>query len=237
MRPGEVFALLGPNGAGKSTIVRSIVGLQAPTSGRVSVAGFDLAADPVAAKERLGYLPEVARLYEALTPREHLVLVARLHGIPDEVSKVSLERMLELLELGASVDAPIASFSKGMKQKVALAGALLPSPPVLVLDEPMSGLDAEAALVIRELVREAATRGRCVLYTSHVLEVVERVADRVAILVRGRIAALGTLAEVKALSGSRGDLAEAFAALVRSEDPRTRARAVLDAGAPPAATS
>lgn len=228
-RYGEVFALLGPNGAGKSSIVRALVGLHAPSAGAVRVAGFDLAVDPVSAKERFGYVPEVAQLYEVLTPREHLELVARLHRIPDGRSGPAAEKLLAALDLARVADAPIATFSKGMKQKLALAGALLPSPPVLILDEPMSGLDAEAALVVRELVREAAARGRCVFYTSHVLEVVEKVAHRVAILMKGKLVALGTLDEVRAQAGSRGDLAQTFASLVRSEDPRARASALLDA--------
>ncbi|MBI3818652.1 MAG: ABC transporter ATP-binding protein [Planctomycetes bacterium] len=228
VRAGEVFALLGPNGAGKSTIVRAMVGLHAPTAGTVTIAGFDIVTNPVEAKRRLGYLPESAQLYEALTAREHLALVARLHRIPETRAADAIERVLELLDLKNVIDAPIASYSKGMKQKTALAGALLSDPDVLILDEPMSGLDAEAALVLRSLVRELAARGRCVLYTSHLLDVVEKVADRVAILVKGKLAALGTLSEIRAQAGSNGDLAEVFATLVRSEDPASRARQILD---------
>lgn len=228
VRGGEVFALLGPNGAGKSTIVRALVGLHAASSGTVRVAGHDVASAPLEAKQNLGYLPEVAQLYESLTAREHLVLVGRLHRLDPARAAAQIGALLAALDLAEQADAPLASYSKGMKQKVALAGALLPDPKVLVLDEPLSGLDAETALVVRALVREAAARGRAVLYTSHLLDVVEKVADRVAILVRGSIAAIGTLAEVRAAAGGRGDLAEIFATLVRSEDPSARARAILD---------
>jgi ABC-2 type transport system ATP-binding protein len=227
VRTGEVFALLGPNGAGKSTLVRALVGLHAPSSGVVRVAGFDLATQPIEAKERLGYIPETAQLYESLTAREHLTLVARLHRIPDSESPTKIGALLEMLDLGAAADSPIASYSKGMKQKAALAGALVSDPRVLILDEPMSGLDAEAALMVRALVREFASAGRAVLYTSHLLDVVEKVADRVAILVRGKLAALGTLDAIRASEGLRGDLAEVFAALVRSQDPNERAREIL----------
>jgi ABC-2 type transport system ATP-binding protein len=233
VRPGEVFALVGPNGAGKTSLVRAIVGIHAPTSGTVRVAGFDLATDPISAKEKLGFLPEVAQLYESLTAREHLTLVARLHGIADSDSAPRIEGMLETLELLEAADAPIATFSKGMKQKTALAGALIAGPEVLVLDEPMSGLDAEAALMVKGLVRELAASGRAVLYTSHLLDVVEKVADRVAILVKGKVAAMGTLTEIRATAGVSGDLGKLFATLVRAEDPNERARELLRRAAKP----
>lgn len=227
VQAGEVFALLGPNGAGKSSIVRALVGIHAPTSGTVEIAGIDMTANPVAAKEALGYLPEVASLYESLTAREHLTLVARLHRLPGAAA-ASIERILESLDLLPFADHVIASFSKGMKQKTALAGAILADPEVYILDEPASGLDAEAALILRSLVREAAARGKAVLYTSHLLDVVEKVADRAAILVQGKMVAIGTLEEIRAQAGVRGDLASVFATLVRSEDPSLRAKALLD---------
>jgi ABC-2 type transport system ATP-binding protein len=227
VREGEVFALLGPNGAGKSTLVRALVGLHPATSGSVRVAGFDLATHPLEAKQSLGYIPETAQLYESLTAREHLTLVGRLHRIPEDRLPTKLEFLLGALELAEAADSPIASFSKGMKQKTALAGALLPDPRVLILDEPMSGLDAETALTIRALVRELAAAGRTVFYTSHLLDVVEKVADRVAILVRGRIVALGSLASIRESAGVEGDLARVFASLVRAQDPNDRAREIL----------
>jgi ABC-2 type transport system ATP-binding protein len=229
VRRGEVFGLLGPNGAGKSTIVRALVGLHAPTSGRVEVAGFDLAVDPVSAKERLGYVPEVVRLYEALTPREHLILVARLHRLEETAARAAIDRQLGLLDLAEAADRPITSFSKGMKQKVVLAAALLPDPEVLILDEPLSGLDAETTLVAREVVLLAAAEGRAVLFTSHVMEIVEKLCTRIAILVAGRVAALGSMEDIRAAAGSGGDLTQLFATLTRSEDPAATARALLAA--------
>lgn len=227
-REGEVFALLGPNGAGKSTIVRALVGLHNSTSGNIYIDGIDMEQNPVEAKRRIGYLPEVAQLYEALTAREQLMLIARLHRVPEAAAANRIQQLLQILELLPFADSQIASFSKGMKQKTALAGALLPDPKILIFDEPMSGLDAEAALVLRSLVREFAARGRTVLYTSHLLDVVEKVADRVAILVQGKLAAVGTMDEIRAQAGSRGDLSAVFSALVRSEDPADRARQLLD---------
>jgi ABC-2 type transport system ATP-binding protein len=232
---GEVFALLGPNGAGKSTIVRALVGIQPPTSGRVRVFGFDMGAEPVKAKELLGYVPETTQLYESLTAREYLTLAARLHRIPDAASRVKIERFLEIWNLAESADEPLASFSKGMKQKVAILAALVSGPRLLVLDEPMSGLDAEAALVLRALVREHAARGGTVFYTSHVLDVVEKVASRVAVLVQGKLAALGTLDEIRAQAGVQGDLGAVFESLARTGDPVRQARALLDESARPAA--
>jgi ABC-2 type transport system ATP-binding protein len=234
VRAGEVFALLGPNGAGKSTLVRAIVGIHDATSGSIRVAGRDVAAEPVQAKENLGYVPETSQLYEALTASEYLTLAARLHGLPDSESKNTIAGLLESLDLRSAAGDPLATFSKGMKQKVAIAAALLPDPPILILDEPLSGLDAETGLVLRSLVCEFAQRGRTVLYTSHLLDVVEKLADRVAILVAGKIAAIGTLEEIRAQAGTGGDLASVFSQLTRTEDPLARARSLLDRAKRPA---
>lgn len=231
---GEVFALLGPNGAGKSTIVRAIVGLHAPTSGSVFVGGFDVSAEPVRAKRCFGYVPETSQLYESLTAVEYLTLVARLREIPDSESRPTIDCLLAAWDLAEAASAPLASLSKGMKQKVAILAALLSGPRILILDEPLSGLDAGSALVVRALVRAFAERGGTVFYTSHLLDVVEKVADRVAILVEGNLVAVGTVAEVRSQSGAAGDLGSVFASLARTGEPRELAREILDAAGAPA---
>lgn len=229
---GEVFGLLGPNGAGKTTTVRAMVGLLAPDAGRVEIAGYDMARDPLEARRRLAFVPDGAPLYQNLSARAHLALTGRLHGLAEAELRSEGDRLLAALELFERADDPIASFSHGMRQKAALACALLVRPALLVLDEPLSGLDATTTAVIKEVLRGWANRGACVLYTSHLLDVVERVCDRMAILDHGRLIALGSLDELRAQAHTAGTLEQVFAALTRSGDSAARARAVLGAFSP-----
>jgi ABC-2 type transport system ATP-binding protein len=229
VEPGQVLGLLGPNGAGKSTTLKAVVGLKRPTRGAITLAGIDAVNDPVRARRKLGYLPELPALYEALTPREHLLLFARLHGIADAVALQRIETLLELLKIRDVLDAPIATFSKGMRQKVLISAALLHDPEVVILDEPLSGLDAETAGLLKALLQEMKRRGKAVVYTSHILDVVERVADSMVVLHQGRVVAAGDLAALRARAGSDADLDQVFRILTAAEDPLARARALLDA--------
>lgn len=226
---GEILALLGPNGAGKSTTVKCIVGLLRPDAGSVEVDGIDAWREPIAARARIGYLPEVARLHDALTPWEFLLLKGRLFDLDDPTIRARGERLLAgfgLLERG---DEPMAGFSKGMLQKVSIAGTLLTEPKLLVFDEPLSGLDVTTTLVVKELMREFAARGGAVLHCSHLLDVVETTAHRIAVLDHGRLLALGTAAELRQQTGAAADthLDAVFRALVRASDPTAVARAIL----------
>ena len=197
VRPGQILGYLGPNGAGKSSTVKVLCGMQSPTAGEVRVAGFDVSKDPLEAKRRLGYVPESGALYEALTVEEHLLLFGRLYGMKDaEISRRAMESV-NFLDLAAQYGDRVSSLSKGMRQKVLIAGALLHNPEVLLFDEPLSGLDVNSALLFRELVRALAASGKAVFYCSHVLEVVEQLCDRVVILDRGRVVADGPMAELK----------------------------------------
>jgi ABC-2 type transport system ATP-binding protein len=226
---GEVLALLGPNGAGKSTAVRCVVGLTPPDAGRVTVDGIDAHADPDAARRRIGYVPEVARLYESLTPNEYLLLKGRLFDLPDDRIAAAAARLLAGFGIAERADEPMASFSKGMLQKVSLSSALLTEPRLLVLDEPLSGLDVETAFTVKEVIREFARRGGAVLYCSHILDVVQNVAHRLAVLHHGRLLACGTLDELRAQAGSDAgaDLDSVFRQLTESLDPAVTARALL----------
>lgn len=224
---GEVLGLLGPNGAGKTTAVRILCGLLPPTRGEVRIGGVDLAADPVAARRQISFVPDGAPLYTNLSPRQHLQLVGRLHGMDEARIESESKRLLEALELGPRIDDAIGQFSRGMRQKAALACAILPRPPLLVLDEPLEGLDAPTTAVIKEVLREWARAGGAVLYTSHLLDVVERVCDRMAILAQGRLVALGSLNELRSRSGADGTLEEVFRAVTQAEDPVLKARQVL----------
>ncbi len=230
--PGEVFGLLGPNGAGKTTSVRILCGLLAPDEGRARVDGHDVAEDPLAARRRLTFVPDGAPLYRALSPRRHLALVGRLHGMEEARIAEEGERLLVALELSERADDPVGQFSHGMRQKTALACALLPSPALLVLDEPLSGLDAPTAAVVKAVLRGWADRGGAVLYTSHLLDVVERVCDRMAILDRGALVAIGSLEELRSLARVEGTLEQVFAAVTRAGDPAEKARGVLGGARP-----
>ncbi len=227
IRSGELFGLLGPNGAGKTTALRLLCGLLAPDAGRVEIAGHDLALQPLLARRQLGYVPDGAPLYSNLTPFEHLCLVGRLHGLEESHLTGEARRLLDALELSERSDDPIGSFSRGMRQKVAIACAILPRPKLLVLDEPLTGLDVSSTMVIKALMRGWADRGGAVLVTSHLLEIVERVCDRIGILADGRRLAVGSLAELRNQAGGGTTLEEVFRSLTRSEDPAAVAGRIL----------
>lgn len=226
---GEILALLGPNGAGKSTTVKCLVGLLRPDAGSIQVDGLDALAQPTEARRRIGYLPEVARLHEVLTPWEFLRLKGRLFDVAEADIQRRGERLLAgfgLLERG---DEPMVGFSKGMTQKVSIAGALLTEPQLLVFDEPLSGLDVTTTLVVKELMREFAARGGAVLHCSHLLDVVETTAHRIAVLHQGKLLACGTAAELRAQVGASAGahLDSVFRTLVHASDPVAAAKALL----------
>lgn len=226
--PGEVLGYLGPNGSGKSTTVKMVTGLLRPDDGTVTFDGVDVTRDPVRFKARLGYVPEEPHVYPHLTGWEHLVLVGRLRGLSDRVIARRADRLFELWGLGADRHVALSAYSKGMRQKVLIAAALLHDPDLVVLDEPMSGLDATAMLVFRELLAELQARGKCVLYSSHELDAVERTATRVAILSRGRVVACDRVESLRALMQS-ASLEDVFTRLVVHGDPSVTARAIADA--------
>lgn len=186
---GEICGYLGPNGAGKSTTMRILGGLLRPTSGVAAIAGHDVHAEPMQAKRRLGYVPESGALYSLLSAREHLALVCDLHEVEPSEGARRTEQLFERFQLTKVADRRIDTLSKGQKQKVALATAFVHEPTVLILDEPLNGLDVEAARALRELMAGVAERGGAILYSSHILDVVERVCHRAIILHGGRIVA------------------------------------------------
>jgi ABC-2 type transport system ATP-binding protein len=227
VRAGEVLGLIGPNGAGKTTALRILCGLSPADAGTVTVAGFDATREPLEARRRMAFVPDGAPLYANLSPRAHLRLVARLHDLDEQAAEREADHLLAGLDLADRGDDPVGQFSRGMRQKAALACALLPKPPLLVLDEPLNGLDAPTAAMIKEVLRAWADRGGAVLYTSHLLDVAERVCDRIAVLAKGRLVGLGSLPELRARSGRDGTLEQVFSALTDAEDPAARARALL----------
>lgn len=227
---GEVFGLLGPNGAGKTTTVRMLCGLLPPSSGSIELAGHDVAGAPLEARRHIGFVPDGAPLYPNLSPRQHLRLVGELHGLEAGEASTEGDRLLDRLGLAERADDPVGQFSRGMRQKTALACALVHRPPLLVLDEPLSGLDAPTAAVFKEALRGWADRGGAVLYTSHLLDVVERVCDRMAIVARGELVGIGGLSELRERAGHSGTLEQVFGALTDTEDPAQLARELLGDG-------
>jgi len=189
--PGEVFGLLGPNGAGKSTTLKMLATLLKPTGGRGRVAGFDLVSAANDVRRHLGYVPEGADLYDVLSGAEFLDLVAALHSLDPDVASARRKELGERLELSGELDKAVGEYSKGMRQKLLLIAALQHDPSVLLLDEPLDGLDVAAQEELKAMLREKAAAGGAVVYSSHILEVVEKVCDRVGILHRGELAALG----------------------------------------------
>jgi ABC-2 type transport system ATP-binding protein len=215
---GELFALLGPNGAGKSSTVKVLTGLSKPSTGIVRINGIDVTEDPVEVKRHIGYVPENAMLYESLRPGEYIDLVGELRHMPREQVKQRRDELFEVFGL-TDDDKPklLSEFSKGMKQKVLLISALIHNPDVLILDEPLSGLDANAALIIKGVIKRFVESGRTVFFCSHVLDVVERIADRVGIMNKGQLAAIGTPQEILSATG-QSSLELAFNVLTGGAD-------------------
>src|SRR6185503_17681657 len=198
---GELYALLGPNGAGKTTTLRMIAGLLPPDCGSIAIFGIDALADPVAAKRVTAWLPDEPMIYDKLSPLEYLEFVAGLWGVERERAERNAAELLEVLELGRHAHARCEGFSRGMKQKVALAGALIHDPSLIMLDEPLTGLDAAIARQVKDLLVARVRAGAAIILTTHILEVAERLADRIGIVARGRLVAEGTLAQLKSTTG------------------------------------
>lgn len=222
LRPGEIVGYLGPNGSGKSTTAKMLTGLLRPTGGQVLLDGRDIHEDLVGFRRRLGYVPEEPLLYPFLSGREFLQLMGRLRELPESLLDRKIDALIELFGLGGAADQSISAYSKGMKQKVLISAALLHDPDVLILDEPDSGLDVTMALVLRHLVQALAARGKAVLYSSHVLDLVEKLCARVIVLSRGRVVADDSVDGLRRLRAS-GSLEEVFGQLVLRQDPEQTA--------------
>jgi len=205
---GEIFGLLGPNGAGKTTTLRMIVGLLPPDSGRIEIYGVDALADPIAAKKMIAWLPDEPMLYDKLTPLEYLEFIAGLWRIDARYAEGQAQFLLEALELWPHRHERCEDFSRGMKQKAALAGALIHDPKLLLLDEPLTGLDAAVARQVKNLLIDRAKQGCTIILTTHILEVAERLVDRIGIIQRGELVAEGSLDELRQRSGQLGSSLE-----------------------------
>lgn len=212
---GEVFGFLGPNGAGKTTTIKMIVGLLQPSSGTVRVAGYDVQREPLKAKATVGYVPDTPNLYAKLSGRELLRFVGDLYELPRTQVERRIEELLKLFDLVGAADDTIDSYSHGMQQKASLSAALMHDPQVLVLDEPTVGLDPRSARLIKDILRQMADRGATVFLSTHILEIAERMCDRIGIINQGRLIAVGGMDELRALgaAGSETSLEDIFLSL------------------------
>jgi len=218
VRTREFYALVGPNGAGKTTTLRMVAGLATPDAGAVQIFGIDALADPVAAKQVMAWVSDEPMIYDKLTPLEYLEFVAGLWGIEPEASQAAAHDLLISLGLEAHLNERCEGFSKGMRQKVALAGALVHEPRLIILDEPLTGLDAVSARHVKGLLSDRVRAGCTVIMTTHILEVAERMADRIGVIAAGRLVAEGTLSELRQQNGHKDtSLEELFIALVDVE--------------------
>ena len=225
-RAGEVTGYLGPNGSGKSTTLKIITGLIEPSDGEILFDGKPIDRDRIAYKQRLGYVPEEPLLYPHLTGAEYLQMVGELRGLPDRRVAEKVDGFLRLLSLYEDRHVAISSYSKGMRQKVLLAAALLHNPDLILLDEPFSGLDVNSSLILRSLIRELATNGKVVLFSSHELETVERVSSHIVILHKGRVVANDSIEQLRALM-SLPTLEEIFSQLAIEQDTAAITRDIV----------
>ncbi|MEL6143182.1 MAG: ABC transporter ATP-binding protein [Bacteroidota bacterium] len=210
--PGQIIGYIGPNGAGKSTTIRILAGLDNRFEGEVRVLGYDVKKDPLEVKRRIGYIPEAAELYDVLTPREFYELIAGLQDMPLETALKRAKKLEDFLQLSYSASQRIDTFSKGMRQKVLLISGLLHDPQLIFLDEPLAGLDANSVIRVKSLISQFAEQGKTIFYSSHIMEVVEKISNRIILLNYGKIVANGTFAELNRQVRS-GSLESLFAEL------------------------
>jgi len=213
VRAGEFYALLGPNGAGKTTTLRMIAGLIRPDAGAIRVCGIDALADPVEAKKIVAWISDEPMIYDKLTPEEYLEFVAGLWSVEPALAQARAQELLDWLGLAAHARERCETFSKGMRQKVALAGALVHEPRLIILDEPLTGLDAGSARQVKTVLRERAAAGSTIIMTTHILEVAERMADRIGVIAHGKLIAEGTLDELRRRASGDGSSGTAGASL------------------------
>lgn len=216
--PGEIYGLLGPNGAGKTTTIKTILGLIQPTSGSVKVAGFDPTKSPLEVKSKVGYMAENPIVYDSLSPRDFLEFVASVRKIDQRNANNMIEQLAKAFDMAQYFDSPIATLSMGMKQKVALIASLVHHPPVLLLDEPLNGLDAKSSRIVKDLLSFHVERGGVVLFSTHIMEIAEQICTKIGIIYRGKVIAEGTLDYLRGKTEDKGGtLEQVFLKLTNEE--------------------
>lgn len=208
VKPGEILGFLGPNGAGKTTTIKMIVGILKPDEGRIEVNGFDLAKEPIAAKKQMGYVPDESNLWDKITGAEYLNFVADVYGVPGPERLSRAKELLDIFEMTEAVSDPIGSYSRGMRQKIATIASLLHRPKLWILDEPMMGLDPRSSYLMKVMMRSHADQGGAVFFSTHVLEVAERLCDRVGIIHQGKLRVVGTVGEIRGLFAKKEESLE-----------------------------
>jgi ABC-2 type transport system ATP-binding protein len=225
---GEVVGYIGPNGAGKSTTIKILTGIISDFEGDVTVLGMDVRKEPIAIKQRIGYIPEQAALYEVLTPIEYLSFIGRLYQLENSVIEKKSHDLLQLFDLADKATMRMNGFSKGMKQKVLLIAGLMHNPEIIFLDEPLSGLDANAVILVKEILLQLKLAGKTIFYSSHIMDVVEKISDRIVIINKGNVIADGTFESLKN-DAHLGSLENIFTALTGDEAHLTTAGAFVEA--------
>ncbi len=216
---GQIFGFLGPNGAGKSTTIKMIVGILRQDEGRIEVEGFDNLDDAIGLKRIVGFVPDEPNLYEKMKAIKYLNFIADIYGVSEADRKERIEKYSKLFEIDENLSDELSSFSHGMKQKIAIIAAILHDPKVIILDEPMVGLDPRSSFILKDLLSKLCKEGRTVFFSTHVMEVAEKLCDRIAIINKGSLVAVGTLSEIKAKKGEEGaSLEKLFLELTDSED-------------------
>lgn len=210
VKKGEIFGFLGPNGAGKTTTIKMVCGLLKQDEGQIQVDGFDTVKDSITTKSKISYVPDNPEIMTRLTGIQYLNFMADIYNVEKEGRKELISKYLEIFELTDAVSSQISSYSHGMQQKIVLIGALLHDPDLFILDEPMVGLDPKSSYKLKELMRERCDRGKAVFFSTHVLEVAEKLCDRLAIINKGKIIAVGTMDEIKNTLGKDGSLEKIF---------------------------
>ncbi|MFH1091563.1 MAG: ABC transporter ATP-binding protein [Pseudomonadota bacterium] len=223
IRPGEIFGFLGPNGAGKTTTIKMIAGTLLPTSGRVIIAGRDLAGNPEQAKRVVGFIPDRPFLYEKLTGFEFLEFMGGLYGVNSQVFKARADSLLDLFELADWRDELVESYSHGMKQRLIMSAALIHRPQVLVVDEPMVGLDPRGARLVAKIFRQLRSNGVSIFVSTHTLSIAAELCDRIGIILNGRLLVEGTVEDLKAQAGTDHELEDAFLKLTGGDEDQTLA--------------
>ncbi|MBP1640117.1 MAG: ATP-binding cassette protein [Bacteroidetes bacterium] len=228
IEPGQVIGYIGPNGAGKSTTVKILAGLLADFTGDVFVKGIDIRKDPVAVKSLIGFVPELAELYDVLTPNEFLSLMGSLYNLPEGVVTERAGKMLDAFGLSGNMNQRMDTFSKGMKQKVLITSGLLHNPEIIILDEPLSGLDANSVIIVKELIDKLAKSGKTIFYSSHMMDVVEKVSNRIILIDKGEVVADGSIDELRQLQ-NKESLEDIFAGLTATESMHEASEKLLNA--------
>ncbi|MCT4603563.1 MAG: ABC transporter ATP-binding protein [Marinifilum sp.] len=227
IKPGQIIGYIGPNGAGKSTTVKILCGLLSDFEGEVSILGMNLREEPTEIKRKIGYIPENAALYETLTPREYLRFVGELHGMESKNIGTKTEKLLDLFEMKAHADERLNSFSKGMRQKILIISGLIHNPEIIFMDEPLSGLDANSVIIVKEILTQLAKEGKTIFYSSHIMDVVEKISDRIILIDQGKVVADGSFKELNS-KASKGSLESLFTELTGTSGHSKKAEEIIN---------